>query len=213
MATEVSGAGTVLVPYDLVNFVCEVSAFSSNGVNAKKLIKGAIDELCGYYDVLKAEGKTRNKRSSMAVNPTTKHVGKLRSKEETGYTAKFILEFSTLDVDAVGVIHDQLTSIEGVAAKAPAYTFTTPEKYRRLALEEAWIVVKDRFAHQCSVLGVNPNDYHVEQWGVDFNDRRETFSKVANYAQELVGPTAPDVDGGIARVSVTLNVEYAYNSE
>ena len=210
-ATTVSGSGVALVPYDLINFTCTVSAFSDvSGPDAKAQIKDTIAALHGYYLTLKDEDKTRNKRSSMAVTPHTQYTGRDR-EHVSGYQAMYTLEFSTLDVGAVSEIHDQLTSIEGVSAAAPEYTFLDPEKHRRSALEQAWLLVKERFYHQCEVLSVSPGDFKIETWAVDFNDRREVFSKVANLAEDAVGSAAPDIDGGVARVKVTLNVTYSYD--
>lgn len=213
IATVVSGSGTAVVPYDLVNFTCEISDWAPTGPKAKEKIKEAVAALNGYYDTLRSEDKTKNKRSSMAVNPHTLYRHDSDRDDEPGYRAVYTFEFSTTDVSNVSEIHDRLTSISGVAAKAPQYTFLDPEKHRRTALEQAWTLVQERFEHQCSVLGQNTKEFKLESWSTDFNDRRETFSKVANYADEAVGAAGiPEIDGGVARVKVTLNVTYVHVS-
>lgn len=212
--TVVSGTGVALVPYDVVNFTCKVSDIAFNGPVAKERIKDAVKSLTDYYDVLRGEGKTRNKRSSMSLKPVHKYNQKTDINEFGGYEATYTLEFSTLDVAAVSQIHDQLTSIDGVAAASPSFGFLDPESHRRAALEAAWELVKERFEHQCVVLESPREKFRGESWKVNFNDRRETFSKVANYANEVLGVDVPtDVDGGIARVQVTLDVTFVYKDD
>lgn len=213
--TVVSGTGVALVPYDVINFTCTVADIGSSGPIAKELIKDAVKLLTDYYDVLRREGKTRNKRSSMSVKPSHKYNQRTEENEFKGYEATYTLEFSTLDVAAVSKIHDQLTSIDGVAAKSPSFTFLDPEAHRRKALEAAWELVQERFEHQCVVLESPRDKFRGESWKVNFNDRRETFSKVANYANEVLGDgdIPMDVEGGIARVQVTLDVTFVYKDE
>lgn len=214
-ATVVSGTGVALVPYDVANFTCTVSDTAKSGPRAKEKIQDAVKNLTDYYAVLRTEGKTRNKRSSMSVKPVHKYNSRTETNEFKGYEATYTFEFSTLDVAAVSTIHDQLTSIDGVAAESPSFTFLAPESHRRKALEAAWELVQERFEHQCVVLESPRDKFRGESWKVNFNDRRETFSKVANYANEVLGDgdIPMDVEGGIARVKVTLDVTFVYKDD
>ena len=214
-ATVVSGTGVALVPYDIVNFICEVQGTASSGPIAKALINDSVKELTDYYDILRSGGQTRNKRSSTSVKPFRQYNQRTEDNEFGGYVALYTLEFSTLDVSAVSSIHDHLTSIDGVSAESPSFTFLDPESHRRRALEAAWELVQERFEHQCTVLCRPRDNFRGESWTVDFRDRRDTFSKVANYATEALcaGDVSMDAEGGIARVQVTLNVTFVYQDE
>lgn len=170
-ATTVSGSGTALVPYDVVNFSCSVSCTRKTGLSAKKAMAKTVADLVAFYEGLAAEGQTLNKRSSMKVAPTTTWNGD--SHEFVGYKATFKLDFSSTNVGDVTGIHDKLTSIEGVAAAEPSYGFTDPEVHRRKALELAWKSVTERLDHQCQVLGVSKKDLLMTHWNVNFNDHRD----------------------------------------
>ena len=67
-----------------------------------------------------------------------------------------------------------LSVLEGVQNATPNFSLKNTEKLNVKALAKAWEKVFKRFADECKVLGLSPDDYRVASWEVSYSDSHRT---------------------------------------
>lgn len=215
--TEQRATGLARAPHDRVAFNVSLEARGDTGPKAKDRAKEIIREhLNPALQELERRGVKFDKddqNASYSVQPSQRWDGNRQIPD--GYVATFSLHLETSEVDRASEIQDVLTSVEGVEVSNPSFS-VTPEKRRelqKLAVKEAYRVVRERFETECEVLGMKPEDFEINSWTPTYSDRpRHQFQNfIAAASMEAAGGGGPDemaVESSLASVEVTLSVGF-----
>jgi uncharacterized protein YggE len=170
--TTVSSSGVATTDYDIAFFSLITHVDETTQPLAKLALK---DRLAELEPRIKAIMETYNVSvikgtlvSAVDVKPRYEWRGD--RNELIGYRGTFIYEFKTDSMNVISKIYDELSSLHNVTVCAPNFSLKNPEALNKEALKDAWRKVCDRFSDQCDVLGLDPNNYDVAHWQVDYSD-------------------------------------------
>ena len=131
-----------------------------------------------------------------------------------GYKALYTLHLETEQTDQVSEIQDILTSLDGVAASSPQFILqdANRQQLQQDAVKNAFNLVGQRFAYECSILGLNPADFEIAEWEAHYHDpTNDSFPAAFLGAATGMSRSAGSpisIDTGSAIVQMNLRVGY-----
>lgn len=208
IVTNARATGRAEAAFDTARFSVSADATGKTGPAAKEALKDVVTELRGLYDTLETEGVAERIRTSVSVQPNYDY--KRTSKKLVGYTARYTMSFRTTDLDKVSQIHDALTKVDGVAVDAPTFDVKNKTELSKQALEDAFKKCQARFESECIVLGKDPNQFEVGNWGVSYSEdhQRGPVRALSAVAEGMGGGDAIAIESGKAEVTTRLQVSY-----
>lgn len=207
----VEATGTAKVPFDHVGFSVTITKTNVDGPCAKEDARPVVDQVLSLISELFSGGLTLlvegSQRVSFSLEPN--YVYADRGQVQEGYNAVYAISFRTTDLDRASEIMDRLTSVSGVQVAAPDFRVDDTEALYRSALEDAKRQVDAKFATECAVLDLDPEEFEVCGWNVREagNARQGKAMAVATMAASREAPPV-QLEAGTAAVSVTLYVSY-----
>ena len=141
---------------------------------------------------------------------------------DKGYKATYSVSFESTTPDEASNIYDKLLNLEGFTISAPTFRLKKQEGLKLEALKDAWLRLKQRFETECAVVGVDPTNYEILTWHVNYQQNQNVGaygSKMVTMsaaASPMEGGTRDEDDGLIqaskALITVHMVVTYALKS-
>jgi uncharacterized protein YggE len=229
--TSVAATGEAEAPFNLVGFNVSLSEVASSVPMAKAKLKGKIAALDTALSQLLAGLKIEMVKNSLRVSShaAEKHEWIKQEHKLLGQEVTYNLSFQIDDMEHVNAVYDALTSLDHVTVGQPSYTIKNREKLNKKALKNAFDKAQARFEMECGIFNLNPADFEISTWEVNYSDSRRNPRVVARaYAAGVVADSAgaahgedvvegsmlgSDGDGinlvsGLANVTVNLEVTY-----
>lgn len=222
VVTTVSARGFVTADYDTAHFALTFSELADKAKAAKLALKRGVEQITATLDMLKAKGLTMGAstyRTGVTVQPNYVYSERSRSNELRGQKATYTVSFQTTNLELVNEVYDVLSELDlnEFTLQSPTYSVKAEAELKQQALEDAWKVAQGLFANQCSVLGLDVNNFSVNNWQVDYSGRQ--YGKARNFTNSVASSSlggddddAIELNAGRARVEVTLSVSYVRRS-
>lgn len=182
--TTVAAQGEAEAPFNLAGFSLQLTSLASTVPTAKKQLGSAITELNNSVELMKAKLGLEFVKNSVRSNSHVREQHEWRNNvnEFLGYEVTYSLSFEITELDQVSRVYDTLTSLDSVAdgkrvkmsVGSPNFSVKrqTRERLNKKALKEAFARVTNRFEAECQVLGLNPTNFEVGTWEVNYSDSR-----------------------------------------
>jgi len=235
-ATTVAAQGLAEAPYTIANFGISLSSKGKDVPEAKRLLKFQIENLnlalLNMQTDLSLEFVKNSVHTSSQVQEDWEYVK--NNREMRGYALTYSLSFQIEDLDKVNQVFDVLTSLSEVRVANPTFGLKPAqrEKLSKKALKNAFTKAYERFETECGVLGLDVNEFEIENWEVNYHDSRRgnrvagamaarAATSNAVYESAAMGPEGPvgaigpggmdsiDLVSGLAQVIVNIEVGYA----
>lgn len=218
--TTVASSGSATTDYDIAFFNLITHVDEATQPLAKAALKDRVAELepkilaiLEAYKVSIIKGTV----ASMAdVKP--RHEWRVDRNELIGYRGTYTYDFKTDSMDVISKIYDELGSLHNVTLGVPNFSLKNPDALNKAALKDGWNKVCDRFADQCDIFGLDPNDYDIAHWQVDYSDApavkkaataTNTFRAVANaIPQDEVEDQTIELIIPSTKVTIGLSVSF-----
>jgi uncharacterized protein YggE len=236
-ATTVAAQGTAETKFNQVTFSVHLSEEAQTVPLAKKKLTLAIEGLNESLDAVKKELGLEFVKNSVRTSSSTQehweYVGKNNNREFQGHIISYSLAFSIDDLDKVSKVYDALTSIPKVKVLPPAFSLKNHDRLNKRALKAAQKKVVERFAMECEILGLNPDEFEIASWEATYSDsqRSDRVAKMSiramnatggahaggamNYSADSIesaaaAPEEPAIGFTVGLASVTANLEVGY---
>lgn len=222
--TTISARGFVTAEYDTASFAMTFSEVAPKAKAAKAKLKKGVEQVTSTLETLKKSGLVMlasTYRTSVTVAPNWVYNDKTRRNDLEGQKATYTVSFQTQTLEMVNDVYDALSELDlnELNLGAPTHSVRAEAELKQQALEDAWRVAQVLFANQCKVLGLNPSNYTVNSWQVDYSG--QTYGKFRNSTNAVAMSAgggfsadeddAIEINAGRARVEVTLTVNYSRN--
>lgn len=231
-ATTVAARGLAEAPYTVAGFSLSLSDKAKTVPSAKAKLKNKVDDLNKVLEGLRSKLGFEYVKNSLRTSSSVQEEYEYRvnKNEFIGYVVSYSLSFQIDDLDKVNAVYDALTSLAEVKVASPSFGLKTAqrEKLGKKALKNAFSKASERFATECKVLNLNPNDFEISNWEVTYGDSQRGNRVAAGMAarstsnsyhsddviESAVGGAASgsnslDLVAGLAEVVVNLEVGYA----
>jgi len=236
-ATTVAAQGTAETKFNQVTFSVHLSEEAATVPLAKKKLTAAIDGLNESLDSVKKELSLEFVKNSIRTSSNTQehweYVGKNNNREFQGHIINYSMVFSIDDLDMVSKVYDALTSIPKIKVMPPAFSLKNHDRLNKRALKAAQKKVVERFAMECEILGLNPDEFEIASWEATYSDsqRSDRVAKgtrlaamsargggapgASNYSADSIesasaAPDEPAIGFTVGLASVTANLEVGY---
>jgi len=231
-ATTVAAYGLAEAPYTIANFSLSLHAKGKTVPVAKERLKEQIEGLNNSIEELKKKLNLKFVKHSLhtASSVQEDYEYKANKHEHVGYIVNYNLSFQIDDLDKVNEVFDALTSLDKVRVGNPTFGLKPSQRERlgKKALKDASTKAAERFATECEVLGLNPNDFEIVSWEATYHDsqRSDRVTHMAKSARRTsnayyegavaasayaAGGGGGEIDlvSGQAEVNVNLEIGYA----
>lgn len=233
-ATTVAAQGTAETKFDRVTFSVSLSEEADTVPEAKAQLGKAIEALNEAVEAVKKNQNLEFVKNSVRTSSNTQEnwewIGKNNNKRELrGYTMSYVLSFDVDDLDVVSRVYDALTSIPRISVRQPAFWLKNKDRLNKKALKQAQKKVEERFAMECEILGLQPDQFEVASWETNYSDsqRSDRVAKGvrafaagapvgaaaslegASYDAEMA-EAEPAIGFTVGLASVTVNLEVGY---
>jgi uncharacterized protein YggE len=179
IATTVAAIGEAETPYNLATFSLSIFREGETQVEAKEKLSLAVEEFQKVLDSLEADLAIKIVKGSLVATPQIQpnYVWDANVRVIKGYHAYYNVRFDIANMNLVSTIYDSLSVIEGISLNSPHFSLKNPDKLNNKALSSAWKKVTERFASECKVLGLNPEDFIVASWETSYSDSVRTSNR------------------------------------
>ena len=204
--TSVSSNGLAVGEYDVVHFQvsCEVGGKSPNDAREKlakqtKIIADAISFL--EEKGMKIDGL--RKSPSCFVDHEYDH--KLLKYINHGYKASYIISFVSSSVEMSAMIYDTLSAlnVENLAIENPVFKAKNIDALQKLALEDAWKKLNEKFAVECGVLNIGRDTLEVSSYQVRYDESERSRGGASGGIRTLASASQSNARGGGGNNDVT----------
>jgi uncharacterized protein YggE len=201
--TTVAAQGEAEAEFNLVGFSLQLTSLASTVPTAKKQLGSAITELNQALEAMKAKLGLDFAKNSLRSNSHTqeRHEWRGNVNEFMGYQVTYSLSFEIAELDQVSRVYDTLTSLDSVSdgkrvklsVGSPSFNLKpqSRERLNKKALKQAFARVTDRFQAECQVLGLDPTNFEVGAWEVNYSDSHRApktpHRTVATSARAMAG--------------------------
>ena len=235
-ATTVAAQGTAETKFDRVTFSVSLSEEANTVPDAKAQLGEAIKVLNEAVDGVKTHLNLEFVKNSVRTSSNTQEnwewTGKNNNKRELrGYTMSYVLSFDVDDLDVVSRVYDALTSIPKISVRQPAFWLKNRDRLNKKALKVAQKKVEERFAMECEILGLQPDQFEIASWETNYSDsqRSDRVAKGARLSMMTAGAPAaaarsadvevesaaapneePAIGFTVGMATVTVNLEVGY---
>lgn len=222
--TSINARGFVVADYDTATFSLSFNEFAPKAREAKTKLKKGVDKITTAIDALKAKGLdilVTHYRSNVQVQPHYVYDRTTGEHKLQGQKATYSVTFQTPTLEMVNEAYDVLSELDvnEFTVNSPVYSVRKESDLKQQALEDAWKVAQALFANQCKVLGLDPSNYSVSTWNVNYGGQdHHGFAKGRNFMNSTVAAApmggggyedeAIDLHTGRAVIDVVLNVSY-----
>src|SRR5579885_1776671 len=179
-ATTVAALGQAETDYNLAGFTVSLVSHGTTVPTAKARLRKQVDALNEALDALKTKLNLTFVKNSVRA---TSNVGEdwqynqtKRKNEFKGFQARYSYSFQIDDMEQVSAVYDTLTSLSEVTVSSPHWLLKekTRNRLNSKALKDAWSKVTERFESECEILGLNPADFEIASWEVNYSDSRRS---------------------------------------
>ncbi len=218
--TTQSASGLAQGKFDSVSFSVVVEGRGNTGPSAKEETASVVHELEASLAHLKEQGinfKNDEDRATLQLSKEHRYDEESGRNIFSGYLATYSLQVRSTDVDRVSEIQDVLTSVEGAEVGSPTFG-QEPEtrlELQKLALQNAFEVIKKRLTEECEVLELKTDDFEIDTWNANYGQQGRSYSSSNSVVRaraacfdESMGGGPIEIKSGLAEVSVSLNVGY-----
>lgn len=233
-ATTVAAQGTAETAFDRVTFSVSLSEDADTVPAAKVKLGKAIEALNEAVESVKKNLNLEFVKNSVRTSSNTQEnwewVGRSNNKRELqGYTMNYVLSFDVDDLDVVSRVYDALTSIPKIQVRQPAFWLKNRDRLNKKALKQAQKKVEERFAMECEILGLQPDQFEIASWETNYSDSQRSdrvakgvraFAAAAPVGAVLESASLDDAGGAadaapaigftVGLASVTVNLEVGY---
>lgn len=233
-ATTVAAQGTAETAFDRVTFSVSLSEDGDTVPLAKVKLGKAIEALNEAVESVKKNLNLEFVKNSVRTSSNTQEnwewVGRSNNKRELqGYTMNYVLSFDVDDLDVVSRVYDALTSIPKIQVRQPAFWLKNRDRLNKKALKQAQKKVEERFAMECEILGLQPDQFEIASWETNYSDSQRSdrvakgvraFAAAAPVGAVLESASLDDAGGSadatpaigftVGLASVTVNLEVGY---
>jgi hypothetical protein len=221
--TSISARGFVVADFDTATFSLSFNEFAPKAREAKTKLKKGVEKITTAIDSLKKKGleiMATYYRSNISVQPHSVYNQTSHQWEVKGQKATYTVTFQTSTLEMVNEVYDVLSELDvnEYTVNSPTYSVRAEAALKQQALEDAWKVAQVLFANQCNVLGLDPKNYSVSTWQVNYGgNEHHGFAKGRNFTNGLAaGGAAPggeddaiELNAGRAVVDVVLTANYS----
>jgi imidazole glycerol phosphate synthase subunit HisF len=222
--TSINARGFVVADFDTATFSLSFNEFAPKAREAKTKLKKGVEKITTAIDALKKKGLeilATHYRSNIAVQPNSVYNQGTHQWEVKGQKATYTVTFQTPTLEMVNEVYDVLSELDvnEYTVNSPAYSVRAEAALKQQALEDAWKVAQVLFANQCSVLGLDPKNYSVSTWQVNYSGNDHGgFSKGRNAMNSYAAggsaggggeDDAIELNAGRAVVDVILIANYS----
>lgn len=218
--TTVVSSGSATTDYDVAFFSLITHVNEATQPLAKLALKDRVAELepkiLAIMETYKVSIIKGTVSSASDVKPQYEWRGD--RNELIGYRGSYIFEFKTDSMDVVSKIYDEFSSLHTVTMPIPNFSLKNPDALNKIAFKDAWRKICDRFSDQCDVFGLDPNNYDIAHWQVDYSDTpavkkavTQPFRAVGNafgQAEDTLEEKVIELIIPTTRVSVSLSVSF-----
>ncbi len=210
--TAISARGFVVADYDTAKFTFSFSEYANKAKDAKALLKKGVEKVNAAMAFLRDKGLTTlvsTFHTSTSVQPNWVYNQNTRQNQMDGQKATYTLVFQTPSLELVSEAYDVLSDLDvkECTLNSPTFLVRAEAALKQQALEDAWKVAQVLFGNQCKTLGLDPNNFSVTSWGVDYSGRDRGFSKGRNMMNSAGGGYGDGDDDTIELVSGKALVE------
>lgn len=181
IATTVAATGEADAPYNLATFTLVLMREEATQVEAKEKLVVASEEFHAVLNNLENNLEVKVVKGSLTANPSVNlnQVWEDNVRVIKGYNAFYHITFQVSSLDKVSLVYDKLSSLKGVQMNSPHFSLKNSDKLNGKALAKAWVKVSERFAEECKVLGLSPEDFQVASWETSYSDSHRTGRRLS----------------------------------
>lgn len=215
--TSISARGYVVADYDTANFNLTFHEYAPKSRDAKGKLKKGVEQITAALESLKKKGLVvlgSTYRTTVSVAPHFVYRGNEHRHE--GEKATYTVTFQTPTLEMVSETYDALSEIEAneLTVQSPTFQVRKEADLKQEALVDAWKVAQKLFANQCGTLGLDPANYSVTTWAVQYVSDRGFVGKGRNFSNSSEASFGDEdsfisLNAGRAVVDVLLTVSYA----
>lgn len=219
VVTSVAARGFVTADYDTASFALIFSETAPKARKAKEQLKKGVEQISSTLETLKNKGLNMvvgTYRTGVTVQPSYVYNSSTRVNDFKGQKATYTVSFQTQSLEMVNDVYDTLSDLDlhEFTLNSPSYFVKAEADLKQQALEDAWVVAQIIFGNQCRTLGLNPDNFVVNNWEVDYSGQQ--YGKLRNSLNAVSlsagggidDDDAIEINAGRARVEVTLTVGY-----
>lgn len=177
-ATTVAAEGTAEAKFNLVTFSVHLSAVAQTVPSAKAKLSSKVDALHESLEALKKnlslEFVKNSVRSWSQTQEKYEWDDKGRKQIHQGFEVTYTYYFDIDDLEQVNRVYDALTSLNDIRVQAPAFSLKNRDRLNKKALKEAWKKVGERFAMECSMLGLDAAAFEIASWETSYSDSQRS---------------------------------------
>ncbi len=212
--TVANATGSVSADYDTVAFSVDIEERAESGPAANAALQKRVAKLDELYQRVQATTKVDkdSKRATNGLKPYCEYNRTSNKEECKGYEAWYEMRFSISEVDKATEIQNLLTSLDGMEVSAPVFGVKDQEGLKNKAVADAYKQVMRRFKNECKILGLDPNDYTVNAYSVNYMDHDGLTRFDAVRLEAAHGPAPVKIEVGKATVQVNLSVTFPARS-
>ena len=203
---NVSAKGAAETDFVSATFSVSVTTQGENGPAAKEKGRKAINAILEVISKnAKAAGiDSQRLKTTFVVSTDRDNYGKF-----VGYKAVYTNKFTCKNVRAATELHDELTSIHGVAADTPVFNIDDNEQVQEKAFADAVKKAQSKFENQCKCLGLDKNDFYVLSWSMQSEEPRgKTLGLIEDSEKRTIG-----IEPGKATLETSVSFCYTRRSQ
>lgn len=224
VVTSIVAGGFVVAEYDTAHFSLSFNEYAPKAKAAKAKLKKGVERVNAALADLKERGLvmvTGTYLTGPTVTPNDVYDRVKQVNVRDGQRATYNVSFQTQNMELVNEIYDELSDLDlnEINVPSPTYSVKAIAALKQQALEDAWRVAQVLFANQCSVLGLDVNNFNVATWQVNYSGqeyggkfRNSTVALNANFGGGGDDDDAIAINAGKAKVQVNLTVNYTRKS-
>lgn len=216
-ATTVAALGEAKSDFNLATFRLSLTSTKASVPEAKQDLKKKADALQSALDDMKKSLDLEFVKNSVVSSSNVRELREWEKNKDVfkGFQATYTYQFQIDDLDKVSQVYDTLTSLPEISTSSPFYSLKSKEKLNKKALKDAFEKVTDRFAVECGILGLKPEDFEIVTWEASYSDsHRSNVGRRALRASTSL-ESAVEMDGEplelvAGQATVTVNLEVAF---
>lgn len=216
IATTVAATGEADAPYNLATFTLVLMREGETQIEAKEKITTLAEEFYAILDDLENNLGVKIVKDSLTANPSSQlnQVWENGVRVVKGHNSYYHITFQVSTLDKVSLVYDKLSNLDGIQMSSPHFSLKNSDKLNGKALAKAWLKVTARFAEECKVLGLNPEDFQVASWETSYSDSHRTGRRLsaAKSARGIQLQSFSDLGGGEAAIESAPGAAFATGS-
>lgn len=218
IVTTVAVTGSAETHYDLATFSLSLVVNDATVPAAKARLKEKIAVLDEEIKLIfeNHQLKIVKDMTASSVNVQPKYNWENNRNVQDGFQATYYYQFQTESMDKINQVNEELSSLHEVTVNAVISTLKNSDRLNKKALKNAWKKISERFADECDVFGLLPENYEILNWTASYADTPRPIVKKGSrdditlaLDDEVAGKTASvNLIVNMAKVTVTVNVSF-----